>query len=106
MVWLLLVTLRFIPVGTGNTLKPCEVDRQSPVHPRGHGEHIKQVKNGWQVDGSSPWARGTRLMVWLLLVLLRFIPVGTGNTRYGAHNDRYRPVHPRGHGEHGFQKSK
>ena len=30
----------------------------------------------------------------------RFIPVGTGNTNPRCPVLRYRPVHPRGHGEH------
>ena len=35
--------LRFIPVGTGNTFRVAYSTLNSPVHPRGHGEHTKRI---------------------------------------------------------------
>ena len=50
--------------------------------------------------GSSPWARGTLDALRVKLALVRFIPVGTGNTLWSPCNSPSYPVHPRGHGEH------
>ena len=51
--------------------------------------------------GSSPWARGTPPGVTLLMRIIRFIPVGTGNTQPLGGSLSGQTVHPRGHGEHG-----
>ena len=55
-IWLV---ARFIPVGTGNTIAPTHKQVKSPVHPRGHGEHLAGVVAANAAHGSSPWARGT-----------------------------------------------
>ena len=71
---------RFIPAGAGNTRTLVRAIGSPAVHPRGRGEHeaIKQRK--WDLDGSSPRARGTP---------------------YGSRADhRGWTVHPRGRGEH------
>ena len=50
--------------------------------------------------GSSPWARGTLDALRVKLALVRFIPVGTGNTSTLDKRLSRTAVHPRGHGEH------
>ena len=58
---------RFIPVGTGNTCFSSCCGAGLTVHPRGHGEHkvIRQLSN--LGAGSSPWARGTLLIIAISL---------------------------------------
>ncbi len=72
--------MRFIPVGTGNTVWRLLVCAGFAVHPRGHGEHLLTVNSPSTSRGSSPWARGTRLNTMMMKRRSRFIPVGTGNT--------------------------
>ena len=91
---------RFIPVGTGNTPN-CEIcGNATSVHPRGHGEHGYDIGKIILSDGSSPWARGTLIIVSFYRLLKRFIPVGTGNTFTLLTEFEPNTVHPRGHGEH------
>ncbi len=70
------------------------------VHPRGHGEHSTFNFAPPKTNGSSPWARGTRLSFPVLVLRVRFIPVGTGNTVPMGVGVSFIAVHPRGHGEH------
>ncbi len=91
---------RFIPVGTGNTGSPVAVALIVAVHPRGHGEHPLLNKQRHSLNGSSPWARGTRRIIYPKGHNARFIPVGTGNTNYYQNSGEGLAVHPRGHGEH------
>ena len=91
---------RFSPVGTGNTSFfriSCIV---SSVQPRGYGEHpwIKNLPHS--VHGSAPWVRGTLSTHTLHAFVLRFSPVGTGNTAYMLYAHMYYAVQPRGYGEH------
>ena len=71
---------RFIPVGTGNTTVKVMEGKLFTVHPRGHGEHKCSSITRIRINGSSPWARGTRCTIDGELFKVRFIPVGTGNT--------------------------
>ena len=93
-------TGRFIPVGTGNTFPRHYRQSAGSVHPRGHGEHCCRPALNQSKRGSSPWARGTRLLLPVHSSPGRFIPVGTGNTSRNKLVQVYGPVHPRGHGEH------
>ena len=74
------VSLRFIPVGTGNTI--TSISWIAPAF------------------GSSPWARGTLISDGRQHLFSRFIPVGTGNTCAKLVVINQQAVHPRGHGEH------
>ncbi len=91
---------RFIPVGTGNTPNPSDIHNSTPVHPRGHGEHITKAIDSVKKFGSSPWARGTQDVKDWEVYRGRFIPVGTGNTFPARTCEWSMSVHPRGHGEH------
>ncbi len=51
-------------------------------------------------NGSSPRARGTRLVRPQQQYACRFIPASAGNTRNDARPQGFRPVHPRERGEH------
>ena len=92
-------------MGTGNTYSGIPAGINSPVHPRGHGEHSASLGRLSEYSGSSPWARGTPACYPGLIALSRFIPVGTGNTTTGNKPGASGPVHPRGHGEHKRSKS-
>ena len=94
---------RFIPVGTGNTIEQQRDIFHASVHPRGHGEHFLLGNGQIGLGGSSPWARGTHPYKGFTRYSVRFIPVGTGNTRFGRRCSLCITVHPRGHGEHVFR---
>ncbi len=91
---------RFIPAGAGNTTwRRCR-RLSSAVHPRGRGEHFSHLLWYTSRTGSSPRARGTRLMSGRALAPVRFIPAGAGNTEQEPLLCSTRTVHPRGRGEH------
>ncbi len=75
---------RFIPAGAGNT-------------------HASQGGR-WDDHGSSPQARGTRLLGGALVIECRFIPAGAGNTLTSERPDAAGAVHPRRRGEHGARR--
>ena len=91
---------RFIPVGTGNTSSVLMGGVGVTVHPRGYGEHAHTLELPWRNNGSSPWVRGTPALLGVLSLILRFIPVGTGNTNTICLDGCAQSVHPRGYGEH------
>ena len=71
---------RFIPAGAGNTLAARRRWLSMSVHPRRRGEHAIESPIPENVLGSSPQARGTPYPMSSLLLCLRFIPAGAGNT--------------------------
>ena len=71
---------RFIPAGAGNTPAHWVAGLFAKVHPRGRGEHIKNVFQIWPSNGSSPRARGTQPTPHRRHFQDRFIPAGAGNT--------------------------
>jgi len=91
---------RFIPAGAGNTAAYSSQAGDQSVHPRGRGEHRSTLLAMALVSGSSPRARGTLKVDYLLLQFLRFIPAGAGNTILCWYASATPTVHPRGRGEH------
>ena len=71
---------RFIPAGAGNTFRSIQRPPQHAVHPRWRGEHFNLQLQHCDDFGSSPLARGTRVMSTQQPVCWRFIPAGAGNT--------------------------
>ena len=71
---------RFIPVDTGSTLLLLVFSFQSPVYPRGYGEHAEAPD--------------------VVYAVVRFIPVDTGSTVLMAARPVVQLVYPRGYGEH------
>ena len=96
----LIQRIRFIPVGTGNTLRAHDTSGGRAVHPRGYGEHSSASAMKPAGPGSSPWVRGTRPGDIDIKGFPRFIPVGTGNTVPRRPRRTRATVHPRGYGEH------
>ena len=92
--------MRLIPARAGNTTLQKELAAKTSAHPRSRGEHqIMRISIG-VACGSSPLARGTQHVNWVLVGYLRLIPARAGNT-----NPRHRLValisaHPRSRGEH------
>ena len=100
MILLIVLMVRFIPAGTGNTSVGASSDIRRAVHPRRHGEHLRTRRAKRLNTGSSPQARGTRAIIALIPTIIRFIPAGTGNTDGSDLTNEYPAVHPRRHGEH------
>ncbi|MBG0749478.1 hypothetical protein Q7O_003439 [Pectobacterium carotovorum subsp. carotovorum PCCS1] len=71
---------RFIPAGAGNTLLHDLRNRCWTVYPRWRGEHITLLAFRHLGRGLSPLARGTRPNKDPVIVNVRFIPAGAGNT--------------------------
>ena len=71
-----------IPARAGNTPKSQQTGKLARAHPRSRGEHA----GGWVVGrlaaGSSPLARGTRLLASASCCACGLIPARAGNTRY------------------------
>ena len=91
---------RFIPAGAGNTHERPALTGADAVHPRWRGEHSMACMRMSSHTGSSPLARGTRHMWFCLILSLRFIPAGAGNTRLMGYGLTATTVHPRWRGEH------
>ena len=70
------------------------------AHPRSRGEHASNAEFTAPTTGSSPLARGTLALPWLLVRGLGLTPARAGNTTVFdiySQNDR---AHPRSRGEH------
>jgi len=71
---------RFIPAGAGNTRTSKARTPDTPVYPRWRGEHNNLSFDYPVLHGLSPLARGTPTINGQLLLCMRFIPAGAGNT--------------------------
>ncbi len=91
---------RFIPAGAGNTLSTEISELKISVYPRWRGEHGIYWQNMGSPDGLSPLARGTRDLIVISILNLRFIPAGAGNTTNPALRPDHITVYPRWRGEH------
>ena len=91
---------RFIPAGAGNTTtRGCDRSGRS-VYPRWRGEHAAELTADQLKSGLSPLARGTLSASADLILTVRFIPAGAGNTHHAIQMYRVRSVYPRWRGEH------
>ena len=70
------------------------------VHPRSRGEYVHRSDLAVGRVGSSPLARGTRVILKKRRYWIRFIPARAGNTEFEVTENARRPVHPRSRGEH------
>ena len=71
---------RFIPACAGNTSPAIASCTSITVHPRVRGEHISYAPQKIVEGGSSPRARGTRVLPSGPEAHMRFIPACAGNT--------------------------
>ncbi len=94
---------RFIPAGAGNTYILKRLLNHKTVYPRWRGEHLKRRASASRLLGLSPLARGTRFCLRYLLLCLRFIPAGAGNTVPSGALAPVASVYPRWRGEHGLR---
>ncbi len=91
---------RFIPAGAGNTQTGSFSTARPAVYPRWRGEHRYAVRENILRTGLSPLARGTLVEADEIVVSIRFIPAGAGNTAPGNRLNPVLPVYPRWRGEH------
>ncbi len=90
---------RFIPIHTGNSPEPVKEEPVQTVHPHTHGELERGERGVVRRLGSSPYTRGTLLIVSVSIDNLRFIPIHTGNSSGTHYTRRSWSVHPHTHGE-------
>ncbi len=69
-----------IPARAGNTLTPESCHSAPGAHPRSRGEHRLPLNTVYEDMGSSPLARGTRLLWFFDCGGLGLIPARAGNT--------------------------
>ncbi|EGF60528.1 hypothetical protein HMPREF9538_05067, partial [Klebsiella sp. MS 92-3] len=96
----MVLPLRFIPAGAGNTDIPPDPRPKSAVYPRWRGEHWMQQSEEARMAGLSPLARVTLAHLTDDNARLRFIPAGVGNTARWLPTTGQPSVYPRWRGEH------
>ena len=96
----MVLPLRFIPAGAGNTDIPPDPRPKSAVYPRWRGEHNGTDSTNQNFRGLSPLARGTLIGGSSEENDARFIPAGAGNTFGLTHWPARDAVYPRWRGEH------
>ena len=97
--------LGLIPARAGNTRKILPPWPQTWAHPRSRGEHTERQTPMDSEQGSSPLARGTLVLIMLLLMVFGLIPARAGNTPRLRCVIRFSRAHPRSRGEHWFTVS-
>ena len=90
---------RLIPAGAGRTW--CQSPAKTPrrAHPRWRGEDVCQHLGGHSCAGSSPLARGGRVVTAVVLVGDGLIPAGAGRTQSVRISRASLEAHPRWRGE-------
>ena len=86
---------RFIPACAGNAARPRNPRHHWAVHPRVCGKRVRGMVGPHDSVGSSPRVRETRIPVWGVHPLRRFIPACAGNARKTSISTGGIPVHPR-----------
>ena len=94
------VVKRLIPAGAGSTQIHGWIRGACPAHPRWRGEHFNKGLQRGDKLGSSPLARGARLMNRADRRPARLIPAGAGSTRGLEMIAAKYEAHPRWRGEH------
>ena len=92
--------VRLIPARAGSTKSTNSGFTRTPAHPRSRGEHYVGSYGSTPVFGSSPLARGTRVVRVCCADLLGLIPTRAGNTADSPPANPSSPAHPRSRGEH------
>ena len=93
-------TSGLIPARAGNTAQGIQRRPHRRAHPRSRGEHPALSTRVAGVAGSSPLARGTRLVGEPLPGGHGLIPARAGNTRAALMFECGSRAHPRSRGEH------
>ena len=96
----IVISIRFIPAGAGNTHPPAVRHYAQSVHPCGRREHSQQQGLVTYYLGSSLRAQGTLRSCAACSYSDRFIPAGAGNTSSPSAPSSPFTVHPCGRREH------
>ena len=91
---------RLIPARAGNTFGVSAAGTPESAHPRSRGEHLEFLAVEVTGLGSSPLARGTRILPPVTRDTVRLIPARAGNTPPVDFDGSEAPAHPRSRGEH------
>ena len=89
-----------IPARAGNTARTSALPPSARAHPRSRGEHDGASGLSRSSTGSSPLARGTRIIGVHIVIQHGLIPARAGNTRGGSQTTTLNGAHPRSRGEH------
>ena len=71
---------RLIPARAGKTVPPNLVSSAMQAHPRTRGENRDLLQLHWELKGSSPHARGKRILTLCFWHWSRLIPARAGKT--------------------------
>ena len=91
---------RIIPADAGSTQLRYAFLDDNGDHPRGCGEHLREIGQETVEQGSSPRMRGALITGSFLRDDCRIIPADAGSTYDMADDGKYGEDHPRGCGEH------
>ena len=97
------ISTRFIPACAGNAPSFLYTSARVTVHPRMRGERHLNTTGIGRANGSSPHARGTRILRGAVDQHHRFIPACAGNACHPRCSWTMMAVHPRMRGERASQ---